>query len=127
MFLKIDHHSGIPVYRQIMDHIKFQIASGAMESGVELPSTRSLSSELKVNPMTISKAYSQLKAEGVLESHHGRKLTVKATGDKELILKKNEQLEKALSVSADIVRQLGVEEDEAVEIFRKLLKESKTK
>ena len=46
LLLVIDHHSGVPAYRQIMDQVKFQIASGVLTAGEELPSTRSLSTEL---------------------------------------------------------------------------------
>jgi DNA-binding transcriptional MocR family regulator len=60
MLIVVDPHSGVPVYRQLMDQIRFHIASGLLKPGDELPSTRALSTELGVNPMTVSKAYSFL-------------------------------------------------------------------
>ena len=80
MLIVVDPHSGVPVYRQLMDQIKFHIASGILKPGDELPSTRSLSAELGVNPMTISKAYSFLEREDVVERRPGRPLVVKAIG-----------------------------------------------
>ena len=67
MLITIDHHSGVPVYRQLMDQIKFHIASGLLKPGDQLPTTRVLSGELEINPMTISKAYSFLEMEGLVE------------------------------------------------------------
>ena len=49
MLISIDHHSGVPVYRQLMDQIKFHIATGLLKPGDELPSTRVLSAQLGVN------------------------------------------------------------------------------
>ena len=80
MLIVVDPHSGVPVYRQVMDQIKFHIASGILRAGDELPSTRSLSAELGVNPMTISKAYSYLERDEVVERRPGRPLVVKESG-----------------------------------------------
>ncbi len=54
MLIVVDPHSGVPVYRQLMDQIKFHVATGLLNPGEELPSTRALSAELGINPMTIS-------------------------------------------------------------------------
>jgi DNA-binding transcriptional regulator YhcF (GntR family) len=78
MLLVIDHHNGVPAYRQIMDQIKLQIAAGVLPAGTEMASTRGLSAELTLNPMTISKAYGLLEHEGVLERRRGQTLVVRA-------------------------------------------------
>ena len=83
MLISVNPHSGVPVYRQLMDQIKFHIASGLMKPGDELPSTRMLSSELGVNPMTISKAYSFLEKEGIVERRPGRPLIEGRPGQRE--------------------------------------------
>ena len=41
--LVIDHHNGVPAYRQLMDQIKFQVAAGMLSVGTEMASTRALS------------------------------------------------------------------------------------
>ncbi|HOG94183.1 MAG TPA: GntR family transcriptional regulator, partial [Opitutaceae bacterium] len=76
--LSIDLHNGVPAYRQIMDQIKLQIATGLLPAGAELPSTRTLSAELALNPMTVSKAYGLLERDGILECRRGQTLTVRA-------------------------------------------------
>ncbi|UCF39263.1 MAG: GntR family transcriptional regulator [Acidobacteriota bacterium] len=104
-----------------MDQIKFLISSGVLKSGQPLPSTRSLSTELGVNPMTISKAYSFLEREGVVERRPGRPLVVKAVDAVELHDRKIEQLKESLFPSVAIVRQLEIPAAEARRIFTEML------
>lgn len=63
----------LPIYLQILRHIKRGVVSGAVVNGDELPSRRMLSALLGVNPNTIQKAYRQLEDEGLIESHSGSK------------------------------------------------------
>ena len=80
MVVVIDAHSGVPVFRQLRDQIRFQIVSGMIKAGEELPSTRALSAELGVNPMTVSKAYSTLEQAGVVVRHPGIGMVVSEAG-----------------------------------------------
>lgn len=123
MQIVVDPVRGVPVYRQIMDQIKLQIAGGLLEPGQELPSTRSLAADLGVNPMTVSKAYGRLESDGVLERRPGLPLVVAEVSDTTLRTRRLEQLRKALSPAATAARQLGVDPAEAVDAFRKLLEE----
>ncbi len=82
MILVVDTHSGIPVYRQLMEQIRFHVASGLLSPGDEIPSTRSLSAKLGVNPMTISKAFALLEEEGVLERRPGLPSVVRQRQDR---------------------------------------------
>ena len=59
--------SGVPIYRQLMDQVRAMIASGQLADGDLLPSVRLMADELQVNMMTVSKAWSRLEVEGVLE------------------------------------------------------------
>ena len=71
MLLQIDHHSGVPIFRQVIDQVRYQIMAGHIKEGDQLTSVRDLSAEIKVNPMTISKAYSLLEAQGLVERRRG--------------------------------------------------------
>ncbi len=124
MLIVVDLHSGVPVYRQIMDQIKFHIASGLLAPGDELPSTRTLSTDLGVNPMTISKAYGYLEREGVVERRPGRPLVVRDYGDGESRRQKLDQLRASLSRAVTVARQLGIESGEAVNVFDEMLGEA---
>jgi GntR family transcriptional regulator len=70
--------SGVPLYRQLMEQIRRLLAGGQLSPGAELPSVRELALEHAVNPMTISKAYALLEAEGLLERNRGKPMTVAA-------------------------------------------------
>ena len=121
MLIVVDPHSGVPVYRQLMDQIKFHVATGILQPGDELPSTRALSAELGINPMTISKAYSYLERDQVVERRPGRPLVVRPL-DKETIRdKKIDQLREHLTPTVRMVKQLGINDNEAIRIFIDLL------
>jgi GntR family transcriptional regulator len=70
--------SGVPIYRQLVEQVRRLIAGGQLQAGAELPSVRDLALQYAVNPMTISKAYALLEAEGLLERHRGKPMTVAA-------------------------------------------------
>jgi GntR family transcriptional regulator len=72
----LDPHSGVPIYRQLLEQVRRLVASGQLPQGAELPSVRDLALTHAVNPMTISKAYSLLEAEGLLQRNRGRPMTV---------------------------------------------------
>jgi GntR family transcriptional regulator len=121
MLIVVDPQSGVPVYRQLMDQIKFHITSGLLAPGDELPSTRTLSSDLGVNPMTISKAYSYLEKEQVVERRPGRPLVVRRLEGSEMQDRKVERLQDSLAATVTVVQQLGIDKKDALEIFSNML------
>lgn len=68
---KLDPKAGSPFYRQIIDQIKFGIASGNLKIGEQLPTVRSLAVDLKVNLNTVAKAYKELEIQNILETQQG--------------------------------------------------------
>jgi GntR family transcriptional regulator len=68
---RLDLHSGVPVYRQIMDQVTGGIAAGALQRGDQLPTVRQLAVDLSVNPNTVIRAYRELEIRGILETHQG--------------------------------------------------------
>ncbi|PTT91364.1 GntR family transcriptional regulator, partial [Pelomonas sp. HMWF004] len=67
-----------PLYRQIVEQVQRLIAGGTWPTGHELPSVRAVAERHAINPMTVSKAYSQLEAEGLLERRRGVGMAVAA-------------------------------------------------
>ncbi len=67
----LDPKAGVPFYRQIIDQIKFGIASGRLKVGEQLPTVRSLAVDLKVNLNTVAKAYKELEIRHILETQQG--------------------------------------------------------
>ncbi len=71
MQFRIDHASDRPVYRQIMDQIKRDIALGRLIKNEKLPTVRQLAGQIAINPNTIAKAYRQLEQEGIIVTKAG--------------------------------------------------------
>ena len=68
---QLDLHSGVPVYRQIIDQVRGGIASGLLSEGDQLPTVRQLAVDLAINPNTVVRAYRELELGGLLETHQG--------------------------------------------------------
>jgi GntR family transcriptional regulator len=102
LHLQIDPHSGVPVYRQMMDQIKYYIASNVLHPGDQLPSIRELAQKLSVNPTTVVKAYGELEHGQIIEMRHGKGVFVTERS----VRMSDREREKALR---RIARQLAVE------------------
>ena len=127
MLLEIDHHSGEPIYRQIIRQIRQQIMTGQLKEPDQLQTVRDLAARLNVNPMTISKAYSFLEAEGLVERKRGIGLFVAKikTDDRQRI--KARLLNTIIDKAAITAVQLGTSEDEAVKFFKKYYRKYNSK
>jgi len=125
MLIVVDPSSGVPVFRQVMDQVRFHIAGGLLKAGDELPPTRTLSAELGVNPMTISKAYNLLERDGALERRPGKPLVVAALAPEEIELEKLDQLRSHLSGAVRAAQQLSLKPGEAIKVFRQMLETDK--
>jgi GntR family transcriptional regulator len=71
MQVKIDNSSDWPVYQQIIDQVKRDIALGRLKSGEKLPTVRELAAQLAINPNTIAKAYRFLERDGIISTRPG--------------------------------------------------------
>ena len=80
MLFQIDFKAGKPVYRQLMDQIRYAAASGALRPGEPLPSIRPLAEELRLNRNTIAKAYAELESQGIIEILPGKGCFLKENG-----------------------------------------------
>jgi GntR family transcriptional regulator len=112
-------HSGEPIYRQLFEQIQRLVASGQLAPGTALPSIRDLALKHAINPMTVSKVYSMLEAEGVLERNRGKPMTVaaqpRASGTPTARLK---QLEPHLENLILAGRQLELDADEVIDALK---------
>jgi GntR family transcriptional regulator len=66
MQIRISEQDGVPIYLQIVNQIKFLVASGRLATGEELPAIRTLAEKLLINPNTVARAYRELEVAGVL-------------------------------------------------------------
>jgi GntR family transcriptional regulator len=67
----LDLHTGVPVYRQLIDQVRAGVASGTLAAGDQLPTVRQLAVDLAINPNTVMRAYRELELGGMLETHQG--------------------------------------------------------
>lgn len=110
---------GVPIYLQILRHIKRGVVAGAIQNGDELPSRRVLSSLLGVNPNTVQKAYRILEEEAIIQSHAGaRSYMVLNTETVRRI--RAELLESDVRTLIQAMRQMGVEKQDALALIETL-------
>jgi GntR family transcriptional regulator len=68
---RLDAHSGVPVYRQLIDQVQGAVASGSLSAGDQLPTVRQVAVELAINPNTVLRAYREMEIRGLLDTQQG--------------------------------------------------------
>jgi GntR family transcriptional regulator len=122
----LNPQSGTPIYRQLIDQVRRMVASGQLAAGAALPSVRELAIEHAVNPMTISKAYSMLEVEGMLERQRGKPMTVAAQDRAQAPRgQRVQQLETQLDHLVLSARQLELSLEDLTKAIRKTWSEDK--
>jgi GntR family transcriptional regulator len=117
----LNPQSGTPIYRQLTDQVRRLVASGRLSPGDALPSVRDLAREHTVNPMTISKAYSLLESEGLLEHNRGKPMTVSARAMRLAAgAKRLAQIEGQVAQLALAARQLQIDRRQVVDLLERL-------
>ncbi len=119
---RIQPASPEPIYRQIADQVRRLVASGQLQAGDGLPSVRDIAGVHAINPMTVSRAYSQLEAEGVLERLRGRGMVIAASARRPQSLSSRlEQLDDALQEVARRAAELELPGERVLARLRQLL------
>jgi DNA-binding transcriptional regulator YhcF (GntR family) len=110
--ITLDTRDGDPPYEQIRTQIAGQVASGQLPPGSKLPTVRALAATLGIAPNTVARAYRELECSGVV-STRGRNGTV-VNGDGT-----DRAAKEAAATYAEVMRALGVRQDEALELVRR--------
>jgi GntR family transcriptional regulator len=117
--------SAEPIYRQLLEQVRRRVAAGQWKAGDEMPSVRELAQALAVNPMTVSKAFSLLEAQGVLERRRGLSMVVAAQpGITNRVADRAELLRPTLQRAAVEARQLGLTDARALALFKSVLQQN---
>lgn len=125
-YFQIITTSGVPIYRQIMDQVKTHVATGRLKPGEFLPSVRQVASDIQINPMTVSKAYSLLEKDGVIELVRGQGMAI--SHSKSAHTHTKDQKETIMPLLKEVVartRQLSLSPVTVREMLEKLFKETK--
>jgi GntR family transcriptional regulator len=110
---------GVPIYLQIVNQVKYQVASGRLAPGEELPPIRVLAERLKINPNTVARAYRELEMAGVVEKR-GTAGTYVSNAVSPLARRERVRiLTERIDALVAEARQLGVSLEEVQELVRK--------
>lgn len=107
---------GVPIYQQILRHVKLGIAGGTIAPGDALPSRRVVSALLGVNPNTVQKAYRLLEEEGLIQSHPGAKSCVAADEAAQARVRA-ELLQEQAQQAVAALKRMGLSKEAALEII----------
>ena len=113
--------SGMPIYRQLIDQVIALIAGGSLSEGDLLPSVRQVAQAAAVNPMTVSKAYSRLEADGVVERVRGRGMRVVKPSVSGTPTQRQEQFRLLADLALHRANQLGLSKQEIRSILDELV------
>jgi GntR family transcriptional regulator len=116
--ITINLTDGVPIYRQIVNQVKYLVASGLLQPGEELPPIRTLALQLKVTPNTIVKAYGELETSGVVHKRRGSGTFV-SDGRPQLALRERRRLiERRIDALLAEAHQLNFTADEILRMVR---------
>ena len=117
----IDFHSGVPVYRQLIDQVRGGVASGSLAAGDQLPTVRQLAVDLAINPNTVMRAYRELELGGLLETHQGTGTFVSNRKPEKNSAERERQLDQMAGEFAARVGAAGFTLEDLIDRLRDLL------
>ena len=120
----LDPKSGVPIYQQIQDQVRYGVAAGRLRPGEQLPTVRALAVDLAVNPNTVIKAYTELERQGFLTTEQGSGTFVAPLPA--VVLAPEDRQAKLRALCAEFLGQValyGFGPDDVLRAVRKLLAE----
>jgi len=118
MDIIIDLADGVPIYRQIVNQVKYLVASGLLRPGEELPPIRTLALQLKVTPNTIVKAYDELESSGVVHKRQGSGTFVSEARPQMARRERQRIIEQRIDALLAEAHQLNFSADDILRILR---------
>ncbi|WP_209125438.1 GntR family transcriptional regulator [Alkalihalobacillus sp. BA299] len=123
MLVRIDPKSNVPLYEQIILQIKELRAKGIIQTNEKLPSVRELSSQIVINPNTVSKAYKELERQGIIVTIRGKGTFVAEGETVEASEKEREKMKKSLEQLVIDSVYLGITKEELQQWMNELFKD----
>ncbi len=108
MQIHVSTKDGIPIYKQIINQIKYMVASGRLQASEKLPPVRKLAETLLINPNTVARAYRELEAVNVLTMRQGSGVFVADTGSPLARREQNRILQERVDMLLAEARQMKV-------------------
>lgn len=116
MDIRISTSDGLPIYLQIVNQVKYLVASGRLEAGEELPSIRALADRLVINPNTVARAYRELEVAGIVTKRRTTGTYVSAAGSPLARRQRIRILAERVDALLAEARNMGLEIDEVIEL-----------
>jgi GntR family transcriptional regulator len=116
--IHISPNDGVPIYLQIVNQVKYQVASGRLAPGVELPPIRVLAEQLLVNPNTVARAYRELELAGVVTKRRTAGTYVSGAGSPLARRERVRILTERVDALLAEARQMNISTEEIVELLR---------
>jgi GntR family transcriptional regulator len=114
--LRVSTTDGLPIYLQLVNQIKYLVASGRLSSGEELPAIRVLAEKLLINPNTVARAYRELELAGVVEKRRTNGTFIAQGGSRLADGERRRIIEERVDALLAEAKQLGVSVQELLEI-----------
>jgi len=130
IFIRIEPSSSVPIYRQIIDQIKYQVVTGVLKEGDRVPSVRDLAAKLAVNQNTILKVYNELCRENVLKIERGDGTYVSSNKRSMPVVERKKAVANVLREAAVQAIHLEISIEQAKELLEKeykIIKSAKNK
>lgn len=123
MKIIINSSSMVPIYEQIMDQIKSQIAAGKLNPNDILPSVRTLAKELRISALTVKKAYDNLEQDGYTVTVHGKGTYVAASNTERMKEDQRREVETDLEHAVQKGRRCGLTDAEIRDLFELIMED----
>jgi GntR family transcriptional regulator len=117
----LDLHTGVPVYRQLIDQVRSGMAAGLLAAGDQLPTVRQLAVDLAINPNTVMRAYRELELGGLLETHQGTGTFISDRKPEKKTVERERQLGQMVHEFAARAGASGFKLEEVIDRLRDLL------
>lgn len=118
--------SGVPIYRQLVDQVEALVAGGRLRPGDVVPSVRQVAGALGINPMTVSKAWGRLEADGVLARDRGRGMVVAARQEPASLADRRAEVQPLVDRAVTQALHLGLTPTQLMALVRQSLEEHRS-
>ena len=121
MKFSLNTKNGVPVYRQIIQQVEYNMSLGKLKSGDRLPTVRSLAVELKINPNTVAKAYNELEIRGLVNTQVGFGTFIANKKIKISEIEKKKKIDEICSKFIIELSDIGVSKEESIKILKSFI------
>ena len=121
--ITLDYADRRPIYEQVVEQVKAQIAKGELQENDALPSVRLLAKELKISALTVKKAYDQLEEEGFTVTVHGKGTYVAAANTERLLEEQKKEIEEEFEKTIEKGLRAGLSKAELKDMFELIIEE----